>query len=289
MPSERDRSDTDRQSPSPDTSPSDASPVRWHVEEGVGHIVMNRPGAANALDLRTGVTLAEAIARIAAADVGAVLISSTGRQFCAGGDIGEFVQNRDRLDALVTEMLAALHPAMRRLAGLRCPVVSAVQGAVGGAGIALALCADIVLASTAMKLRGGYSAIGLSPDLGTSYYLARRAGAARAKYVLMTNRAIPADTCLQWGLVDELHEPDALAAAAGTLARELAAGARASLSGIKRLCDGAGDHGLAAHLDLEREQLLRRTVSADAAEGVQAFIDKRAPVFRDRSAPPDHG
>ncbi|MFT4099981.1 MAG: enoyl-CoA hydratase-related protein [Burkholderiaceae bacterium] len=265
----------------------DESPVRWHVEHGVGHLVMNRPGAANALDLRTGVALAEAVDRIAIADVGAVLISSTGRQFCAGGDIGEFVAHRERLDALVAEMLAALHPAMRRLAGLRCPVVSAVQGAVGGAGIGLALCADIVLASTAMKLRGGYSAIGLSPDLGTSYYLARRAGAARAKYVLMTNRAIPAQTCLQWGLVDELHEPDALEAAAATLARELAAGARASLSGIKRLCDGAGDHGLAAHLDLEREQLLRRAASADAAEGVQAFIDKRAPSFGDRPAGSD--
>jgi 2-(1,2-epoxy-1,2-dihydrophenyl)acetyl-CoA isomerase len=261
------------------------SPILWHTENGVGHIVLNRPDAANALDLAAAQRLAEVIAQAARADVGAVLISSHGKQFCAGGDINEFGARRDDLDRLVQQILDWVLPAVHTLATLPVPVLSAVQGPAGGAGIALALCADIVLASSAMKLRGGYSAIGLSPDLGASYYLARRAGAARAKYLLMTNRAIGAEECLRWGLVDELHPPEALAGAATSLAQELARGATGSLGGIKRLCDDAGAHDLRTHLALERVALLRCAASADGREGVAAFVGKRAPHFTDPRLP----
>ncbi|RCW69416.1 enoyl-CoA hydratase/isomerase family protein [Pseudorhodoferax soli] len=259
--------------------------VQWHIEDGVGHIVLNRPAAANALNSAAGRALADAIDQASRADIGAVLLSSTGRQFCAGGDIGEFVERQADLDRLVRAMLDPLHPAIHTLATLPVPVVSAVHGPVGGAGIALALCADIVLAAPAMKLRGGYSAIGLSPDLGASYYLARRAGAARAKLILMTNRAIAAEECLRWGLVDELHEAEALPGAARALALQLARGATGSLGGIKRLCDGALQHGLRTHLQLEREALLRCAVSADGREGINAFMAKRPPVFNDPRLP----
>lgn len=255
--------------------------VHWEARAGVGHIVLDRPQGANALSTAMARQLAAAIAKAAGADVGAVLISARGRQFCAGGDIREFVAHRERLDALVDEILDIAHPAIHTLATLPLPVISAVQEPVGGAGIALALCADLVLASPAMFLRGGYSAIGLSPDLGASHYLARRSSAARAKYVLMTNRPIAAEECLRWGLVDELHAPDTLLPAATALAEQLAAGATASLGGIKRLCDAAGGHDLRRHLDEERAALLRCARSDDGREGVSAFIDKRSPDFRD--------
>ncbi|VTU21595.1 1,2-epoxyphenylacetyl-CoA isomerase [Variovorax sp. SRS16] len=253
----------------------------WHVEDSVGHIVLNRPEAANALNSAYGDALCEAIAQAARADVGAILLSANGKQFCAGGDIHEFAERRDDIDALIKTMLDALHPAIHTLATLPVPVISAVQGPVGGAGISVALCADLVLASPAMKLRGGYSAIGLSPDLGASYYLVRRAGAARAKNILMTNRPLSAEQCLAWGLVDEIHAQDSLLPAARALAQQLARGATASLGGIKRLCDGAHEHDLRTHLQLEREALLRCALSADGREGVKAFVEKRAPEFSD--------
>lgn len=255
--------------------------VQWRVENGVGHIVLNRPDAANAMNSALAAQLAAAIDQAAAADIGAVLLSANGKQFCAGGDINEFVERRADFDQLIREMLDILHPAIHRLATLPLPVVSAVQGPVGGAGIAMALCADIVLASTALKLRGGYSAIGLSPDLGAAYYLARRAGAARAKYILMTNQPVPADECLRLGLVDELHAPEQLAPVAKAMAEQLAAGATGSLGGIKRLCDGAPAADLLAHLERERLALLRCAQSADGREGVSAFVEKRAPRFTD--------
>jgi 2-(1,2-epoxy-1,2-dihydrophenyl)acetyl-CoA isomerase len=253
--------------------------VLWQVERGVARITLNRPEAANAIDTAFARDLGAAIEGVAGADIGAVLLSSTGKQFCAGGDIHEFVERRGDLDRLVREMLDILHPAMHRLATLPVPVVSAVHAPVGGAGIALALCADIVLASPAMKLRGGYSAIGLSPDLGAAYYLARRAGAARAKYILMTNRPLSAHECLRLGLVDELHAPEDLQAAANVLASDLAQGATAALGGIKRLCDAAPESDLASHLQREAQALLRCAMSADGREGVAAFIEKRPPRF----------
>lgn len=273
--------------PTDPTYPTNPRPrtVLWRIEDGVGHIVLNRPDAANALDSEAGEALAEAIDQATRADIGAVLISSTGKQFCAGGDINEFVERRDELGRLVQTMLDRLHPAIHSLATLSVPVVSAVQGPLGGAGISVALCADIVLAAPAMKLRGGYSAIGLSPDLGASYYLSRRAGSVRAKNILLTNRAIPAEQCLDWGIVDELHSADALPAAALALATRLAHGATASLGGIKRLCDSAFEHDLRTHLSLEREALLRCAVSVDGREGVTAFVEKRAARFTERRLP----
>jgi 2-(1,2-epoxy-1,2-dihydrophenyl)acetyl-CoA isomerase len=258
-----------------------SSQVLWHVEEGVGHLVLNRPEAANSIDLPMARRLAEAIGVAVRADVGAVLLSARGRQFCAGGDIDSFVRAGDALERLVDEILEPLHPAMLALAALPVPVISAVHAPVGGAGIGLALCADIVLASSTMKLRGGYTAIGLSPDAGTSYQLARRAGAARAKYLLMTNRAFGAEECLRMGLVDEIHAPDALPAAATELARSLARGATGALGRTKRLCDGAPGATLREHLDREWAALREGARSADGREGVAAFMEKRAPRFTD--------
>jgi len=256
--------------------------VLWRVADGVGHIVLNRPDGANAISTPFAEALAAAIAQAASADIGAVLLSATGKQFCAGGDINEFVARRADFDALVGFLLDILHPAIERLATLPVPVVSAVQGPIGGAGISLALCADIVLATPAMKLRGGYSAIGLSPDLGASYYLTRRAGAARAKSILMTNRPLGAEDCLRLGLVDELHPPEQLVPAAQALATELARGATGALGGIKRLCDNAPALDLHTHLAREREALLRCARSADGREGVAAFVARRPPQFTDQ-------
>ena len=154
-----------------------------------------------------------------------------------------------------------------------------LEHALGGGGIGIGLCADIVLASTKVFLRGGDSAIGLSPDLGSSYYLTRRAGASRAKYLLMSNRPASAQECLRMGIFDELHEPDALAAQALQLAEELAAGSTNSLAHIKKLCDEAHSHVLQAHLEAERYAISDCAGGANSLEGVNAFLEKRTPAF----------
>ncbi|NIF86023.1 enoyl-CoA hydratase/isomerase family protein [Comamonas sp. Tr-654] len=256
--------------------------VLWEVRNGVGHLVLNQPERGNVISTAMAHDLKAVVEQAWNADIGALLISASGKQFCVGGDISEFDEHRERLAPLIGAMLDVLNPVMHQLASLPLPVISAVQGPVGGGGIGLALCADLVLASRHMFLRGGYSAIGLSPDLGVSGYLTHRAGAAKAKYILMSNRAIAAEDCLRMGLIDELHEPEQLLEAATALAEELAGGPTNSLAGIKNLCDSAHRQDLQQQLGAEREAMLACARSSNSLEGVTAFLQKRRPVFQRR-------
>ncbi|MOA22024.1 1,2-epoxyphenylacetyl-CoA isomerase [compost metagenome] len=131
-------------------------------------------------------------------------------------------------------------------------------------------------------MRGGYSAIGLTPDIGASYYVAQRIGAAKAKRMFILNETFDAQQCLAMGLFDQLHVPEELVGAAETLVHTLACGATAAYGRVKQLCDGAASRDVATHLDIEGAALLTSTRSDDAREGVQAFIDKRAPEFKGR-------
>lgn len=257
--------------------------VQWDSADRVGRITLNRPAAGNAVDLPMAKALHAAVqkanAAVSAGEVGALLLTAEGRHFCVGGDIQSFVAHRDDLPALVDAILGRVHPAVHTLVTLPVPVISVVQGALGGAGIALALCADFVLASEAVKLRGGYTAIGLSPDGGASWLVTRRAGAVAAKRIFMRNQSVSAQECLELGLVDELHAAEALLPAAQQLAQELAHGATDALAAVKQLCASALRNDLHAHLQLEQSTLLARAGSAQCREGVQAFIDKRQPDF----------
>ncbi len=202
-----------------------------------------------------------------------------GRIFCGGGDIGEFVAAGDTFGQLVDAILDDLHPAFLRLCTSTIPVIAEVNAPIGGAGVGLALSADFVLASPAMKLRTGYAALGLSPDLGSSWFLARRAGAVRAQQLLMLSEPVDAQQCLAWGLVDALHAPDDLPAAALDLARKLAKASRASLSAIKSLGAGLASRSLEEHLRCEQRHLRACADGVDGKEGIAAFVARREPSF----------
>ena len=251
----------------------------WSVLDGIGRLTFNRPEQANSIGLSGGADMIEAISRVAASDARVVVLGGNGKIFCAGGDIGEFLANKDRIAPLVGQVIDYVHATIRALANLPVPVICALNGPVGGAGIGYALCGDFVLASDTLKLRGGYCGIGLSPDGGASYFLTRRVGAARAKQIFMLNRALSAEDCLRLGVVDEVHPADQLAAAVDRLVRELASGPTGSYARTKRLCDAAMNNELATHLDQEAALMQQSAMTADFQEGIAAFRDKRAPQF----------
>ncbi|SCK16803.1 2-(1,2-epoxy-1,2-dihydrophenyl)acetyl-CoA isomerase [Variovorax sp. HW608] len=253
--------------------------ISWSVADRIGRIVLCRPERANAISRAASRALVRAIGDVLDAKPRAVLLAAEGRVFCAGGDIEEFVQAGSGLAGLVDEVLGPLHPALHRLATGPAPVVAAVGGPIGGAGVGLALCADFVLATPSLKLRTGYAAIGLSPDLGSSFFLARRVGVVRARQWLMLSEAIDAQQCLACGAVDALHPQDELERAAESLVHRLARGSPDSLASIKRLCEGAQGAPLAEHLELEHELLRACAQGANAREGVLAFTERRAAQF----------
>lgn len=257
-------------------------PILLNIEDAVGHITLNRPEQANVLDEATGQALIgvthELTQACAQGDVRAVLISARGPHFCAGGDIRGFAAS-ENMSALLDRSIPPLHACIHALSTLSVPVVSAVNGSIGGGGIGIALCADIVLASQSMKLRGGYSAIGLSPDVGVSWTLTRLVGPMRAKHILFTNQILTADQCLAAGLVAEVHADDALMPAAQALVRSLALGASGSLARIKALVDQAASHSLQQHLVMEHIGMVACGASDDAREGVRSFLEKRPARF----------
>jgi 2-(1,2-epoxy-1,2-dihydrophenyl)acetyl-CoA isomerase len=258
-------------------------PVNCEVKEGVARIVLDRPDAGNALDVEMKDALAAAVERVRRdASVRVVVLSAAGKAFCVGGDIGGMKGAGSDLPAWIGAMAGGLGESVRTLAALPVPVVSAVQGAVAGGGIGLALCADVVLGGESMRLRGGYTAIGLTPDLGASWFLTRRAGEARAKEIFFQNRALTAKECLAWGIVDAVHPDALLGAEADALARRLADGATAALGRAKALVDGAASRTLEAHLALEKESMVASSRTDDAREGLTAFVEKRAPRFTGR-------
>jgi 2-(1,2-epoxy-1,2-dihydrophenyl)acetyl-CoA isomerase len=169
---------------------------------------------------------------------------------------------------------------MARLAALPFPVVTAIQGPAGGAGIGLALCGDFALASTSAAFRAGYPALGVSSDFGVSFLLARLGGARLATDMLMTNRLVPAVEALTRGLVTSVHAPDALEPAARDLLSRLATGPTVAHAMTRAVVRLAGSADFVAHLGHEETAMLVTARTADAADGIAAFLGKRPAVFR---------
>ncbi|WP_028602130.1 enoyl-CoA hydratase-related protein [Ottowia thiooxydans] len=257
--------------------------IEWNLDaQAVGRIVLNQPEHHNALGLKNVPALVKAIDEVLAGQPRVIVIEARGPIFCAGGDIREFVNAGDQLDELVDEILNQLVPAYIKLVQAPCPIITVVGGPVGGAGLGLALCGDFVLASDTMKLRTGYAAIGLSPDVGASYFLARRVGALRAQQWLMLSDAIDSQRCLAAGAVDHVFPFAELNAAAQTLVERLCASAPASLAAMKRLSQEGPSLSLQAYLSFEQQLLKACARTADAREGTSAFVAKRQPMFTGR-------
>ena len=257
--------------------------VLYEVSQGVARIVLNRPDHGNALDPALEGALAEAVDRVAGTRPSAPSSSpAPGRCSAQAATSPPWRRPARSLDAWIDRMAGSLGAVTLALARLPVPVVSALNGPVAGGGIGLALCADVVLAAESMKLRGGYSGIGFTADLGASWFLAHRVGPARAKEILFLNRPLAARECLERGLVNAVHPDDRLAAEADALVRRLADGATLALARAKRLVDGALARSLEDHLALERESMILSARTQDGREGIAAFVEKRAPRFKGR-------
>ncbi|KRB86981.1 enoyl-CoA hydratase-related protein [Noviherbaspirillum sp. Root189] len=259
-----------------------SEPVLCSIQNGIATLTLNGPDTGNAIDLSFASAFSEAVEHIAGnPSVRVLLINGKGRAFCVGGDIAAMSRSENLPDFL-NALLTTLHSAARRIAALPVPVVCAIHGPVGGGGIGIALCGDIVLASESVKIRGGYSAIGLSPDFGASWWLTKRAGPARAKRILLLNEAIDAAKCLEYGLLDAVYPDQELAAEAASLTNRLASGATQSFQKIKQLVDGVAGRSLEEHLDLEARYMIASSSTIDASEGLRAFLRKATPVFQGR-------
>lgn len=256
-------------------------------EGALARLVLNRPGQGNAIDAALARALREAAA--ACDDDGTircVLIEARGRLFCAGGDVRAFDAAGPALPALVGAITDDLNAALARLARMDKPLVAALQGPAAGAGLGLALCADVVLAARGVHLSAGYTALGLSPDAGVSWWLPRLAGMRRAQELLLTQRRVPADEALLLGLVTQVVDDAALAEEALGVARRLAAGPTQAYGRTRALLRSSLETTLETQLAAEARSIATLAQGADARDGVAAFAQRRAPRFGQAQACP---
>jgi 2-(1,2-epoxy-1,2-dihydrophenyl)acetyl-CoA isomerase len=241
-------------------------------------ITLNRPEVFNAFNRALHAGLADALRDAEDTEVRAVVITGAGRGFCAGQDLAEFGEAPDIGEAL----RGTYHPNVRAIRALPKPVIAAVNGAAAGAGLSLACACDIRIASDAAVLAPGFIGIGLVPDAGGAFFLARLLGAPRAFEWMASGRRLTAVEAHAWGLVSEVVEAEAFAARTAELAAEWAALPTRGVAMTKRLFDEAVGKGLDETLALEAELQADATRTEDFAEGVAAFREKRSPVFRGR-------
>ena len=261
-------------------------PIRVEARGAWRKLVLNRPDKLNAVNEAMLTALMDAL-DAAGADPAcrALLLTGEGRGFCAGQELGPAVMPGPDGPPDIERLAATYHhQVVRRLRALPIPVVCAVNGVAAGAGASFALACDIVLAARSASFVLAFARIGLVPDSGASFFLPRLIGEARARALALTTEPVQAAQAESWGMIWRAVDDAALMTEAEALTARLAAGPTGAYARIKQEFAAGASNDLAAQLDLEARLQGEAGRSADFAEGVRAFLDKRPAVFTGREA-----
>ncbi len=255
--------------------------LRFEKNNGIATITLNRPDAANSLNLAMAQELMQAaILCDSSRDVRAVVITAEGKMFCAGGDVQSFHQAGEQAPRLIKEITANLHAANSRFARMRAPLIVAVNGTAAGAGFSLAMAGDIVSASDKAKFTMAYTGIAVSPDGGSTTFLPRLVGLRRAQELIFTNRVLNAEEALDWGLLTKVVAADQLAEETAKLAAQLAAGPTEAYAQARALLLSSYQNGLECQLEQESRGISHCVGSHDGQEGLGAFVERRKANFK---------
>lgn len=257
-------------------------PVLLDYADGVATLTLNRPGAANGMNIELMQALHRAIMVVhRSPDVRVVHLRGAGANFCAGGDVREFASKGEGLGDFLREVTAYLQIAVGALIRLKAVVVTEVHGyAAGGGGLGLVCASDIVIAGEGARFLAGSTRVGMAPDGGASVILPHLVGFRRATEIMLSNRIVDAAEALAIGLITRRVPDDALQEEVRKAARFYASGAPLALAATKRLLWNTLDVETA--LPEEARTVSELSFTADSREGLAAVIEKRKPVFTGR-------
>lgn len=257
---------------------------RDDTDPAVAVLTLNRPAKYNALTVELKEALLPAITGVAADDtVRAVVLTGSGKAFCVGQDLGEHAAalEKDPTTALGT-VREHYNPVLRALTGTPKPVVAAINGPCVGAGLGLALAADLRVAAAGLKFGTAFTGIGLSADSGLSATLAHAVGVSRATELLLLGEQFTAEDARSWGLVRDVVPAGEVLDSALDLARRLATGPTRAYAEVKEAVRFGAVNELAAVLEHEADAQLRLATTSDHQGAVAAFLAKKAPTFEGR-------
>jgi 2-(1,2-epoxy-1,2-dihydrophenyl)acetyl-CoA isomerase len=268
-------------STSPQTVHENSLVLEKH-EDGVATLTLNRPDKLNALSTDLAVALNETLARVGVdKNVHAVVLTGAGRAFCAGGDLVEIRKGRQENNVADLEpLLRAGMQAVLKIRTMRQPVIAAVNGAAAGAGMNIALAADLRFASETAVFGQNFVKVGLFPDYGGTFFLPQLVGPAKAAEMFYTGDMIDAKTALTLGLVNRIVPADQLEGVAKEFAKNIVHGPRLASRALKQVLFGNQRAELTKALEYEVEEQMKCFASEDCAEGLRAFFEKRKANFQ---------
>jgi 2-(1,2-epoxy-1,2-dihydrophenyl)acetyl-CoA isomerase len=250
-------------------------------DDGVGHLRLNRPEAANGMDVPFLRALYEAVMTAhGQSSLRALVLSGEGKHFCAGGDVKEFAAQGAALPDYLRQATSWLQVCTQGLLNLQAPVIAAVHGfAAGGGGFGLVCASDLVVAAESARFMSGATRVGMAPDAGSTVTLAQIVGVRKAMEIFLTNPTLTAAEALEIGLITRVVPDAALQDEALALARSLAAGAPRAQAATKRLVWAGLGGRVEAQLPEEARTVAELSGTGDAREGLAAVIERRLPVF----------
>ena len=258
--------------------------IRSESRDGYRVITINRPDKMNALNKAACQALTAALEAAEADETcRALLLTGTGRSFCAGADLSGRVNGERPKGDAGSSLEETWNPIARKLSNLRMPSVAAVNGVAAGAGSSVALGCDIVLAGKSAYFLQAFSKIGLIPDCGGTFLLPRMVGEGRARALAMLAERVPAEQAEQWGMIYRAVDDAALMDEAHAMAARLAGMAGHALVLIRKAMRASAVNDFNAQLDMERDLQGEASRTSDHREGVAAFLEKRAPKFTGKS------
>lgn len=256
--------------------------VDYRFDENVAVITMNRPEALNALSLQLSKDLRASIEKAIEENARAVILTGTGRAFCAGGDLREMQkmwEMEGRIEAFLEEPLEALHKVILLIRETPIPFIAAINGVCAGAGSNFALACDLIIAAEEASFNEAFVRIGLSPDCGGSFFLPRAIGNKLAAEMFMTGSSISAQRALEIGMINRVSPMESLQETTIGMAKQLAKAPTGVIGRIKKMLNATFSNDLHSQLKLEHELQLESGKANDFKEGVASFFEKRPPNF----------
>ena len=260
---------------------ADEQTIIFQQDGPIARITLNRPDRLNSFTAAMHAELAEALE--AAAEARAIIITGSGRGFCAGQDLHDRAVSADGHPTdLGLTVETSWNPLIRRLTSMPHPIIARVNGVAAGAGANIALACDLVVAARSAKFIQSFSAIGLIPDSGGTWVLPRLVGQARAMGLALTGEPLSAEKAEEWGMIWKCVDDDSLDSEVDGLAQKLASLPPLGLASIKTMIRESWEHTLEKELVRQRDEMRRLGFSEDYREGVAAFLEKRPPNFTGR-------